>query len=88
MVRKLYQKINLDEKYIENRTIFLYNGVSITLDSYSILEDLNLRFKSRIIVYDDDNVIGTLIIVIYFRLIIIFIIRLLFNKNNANINYI
>ena len=58
-VKKFCQKINLNEKYLENRIIFLYDASIINFDSYTTLKDLNFFRRHTITVYDDDNVIGT-----------------------------
>ena len=53
--KKLCQKIDINEKYIDNRLKFLYSSKRIEIDS-----NLNeLRNNSTITVYDDDNVVGT-----------------------------
>ena len=59
VVKKFCQKINLNEKYLENRIIFLYNACRINFDSYTTLKDLNFYRNLSITVYDDGNVIGT-----------------------------
>ena len=60
VVKKFCQKINLNEKYLENRIIFLYDAGRINFDSYTTLKDLNLdKRQITITVYDDGNVIGT-----------------------------
>ena len=59
MVRKLCQKINLDERYMENRIKMISNGTLLSIDSYSTLEDLRFRYMNKINIYDDDNAIGT-----------------------------
>ena len=58
-VKKFCQKINLDEKYIDNRLRFIYTSRQISIDSNTNLTELKLMNNSSINVYDDDNVVGT-----------------------------
>jgi hypothetical protein len=58
-VKKFCQKINLNEKYLENRIIFLYDACRINFDSYTTLKDLNFYRNHSITVYDNGNAIGT-----------------------------
>jgi len=57
--KKFCQKIDINEKYIDKRLRFLYNGKLISIDSESNLMQLNFNNLSTITVYDDDNVVGT-----------------------------
>ena len=59
IAKKLCQKINLDERYLENRMKFLFNAEMINIDSKTTLKDVFLKSCYTITVYDDDNVIGT-----------------------------
>ena len=57
--KKFCQKIDIHEKYIDNRLKFIYNGKMISIDSKSNLKELSFRNINTITVYDDDNVVGT-----------------------------
>ena len=59
MGKKLCQKINLDERYLENRMKFLFNAETINLDQKTTLKDLFCHSNPSVTVYDDDNIIGT-----------------------------
>ena len=59
MMRKFCKKMNLDERYLENRINIIFNGSLLRLDSYSTLEDLHCHNNTIINISDDDNVIGT-----------------------------
>ena len=53
------QKINLNEKYLENRIIFLFCGQKYTIDSPYDWNKLRYESHLTFTVYDDENVIGT-----------------------------
>ena len=59
MGKKLCQKINLDERYLENRMKFIFDAEIMNLDQNTTLKDLFRNNHYTITVYDDDNVIGT-----------------------------
>jgi hypothetical protein len=59
IVKMFFQKINLEEKYAEDRIRFIYSGAIIDSNSNSTLKELKINNKSTIDVYDDKNVTGT-----------------------------
>ena len=61
VVKILFQKLNLEEKYTEDRIRFILNGSIIgpNSKSNSTLKELKIKNISTINVYDDKNVIGT-----------------------------
>ena len=61
VVKILFQKLNLEEKYAEDRIRFILNGSIIDPNSKSnsTLKELKIKNSSLINVYDDKNVAGT-----------------------------
>ena len=59
MAKKLCQKINLDEKYINGRIKCIFSGHLVDLDSSSTLKEAKFGFYPTLQVFDDDNVVGT-----------------------------
>jgi hypothetical protein len=59
IAKKLCQKINLNEIYLESRIRFIYDSNLIKSDSNESLSNLSIRNGSTVNVYDDDNVVGT-----------------------------